>query len=710
MEAEFWQRARGYFARFGAAAAVRTQRDGEKQTYAELMAAAIVGDRQRALQLLQAEDAEAATAHAHTAGIDYYWNFTLKQQIRKFFLFGNWLNPTYRHRMWQGAKLWTATDPLPRFELIHALDSPDPVVRTYALNLLRQLTGQNFGQNRDRWWTWWQPWSDRPWQEQEEAERQLNPHPHPFYGRGRGGIGLNEQWGPEVRGSWVDGRNTPNLRAMRETSIYLMAEAAGNELTRRLYKDKLRYFVWSLYQIGMGEWDSENYLPHSITPFLNLHDFAQDREVRLLAKAALDWLLMSGALKYYRGGFGGPTLRDLGGASHVFGSSASHPLYLYFGDSPLADPNPRYDDLHTVTSSYRPPLALVGLAQKAFPRPVELLNTKPHFDTWKPGNEAAPVFFETLYFGRNFYLGSVVNQGEATGMPFKLLAKNRSRGVDYFLANAAPQFHRGMPGLQMAQNRQLLLWLRPNDGKPIYFQSPQTVHPKLQPNLWVFPLESTYIAVRPIQLKPPRPVSLPEPACRDRCSKYYQEQVWQAEVADATAPFVGFAMEVGEVDEYAGVTEFQQALEQGELDLSQLAQGKVVLRGIGGRSLAMTYNAIAPPLVIRDQSQRHWAREWQVYSTAAGLTGGPVQQDWQGGSLRVEAGGYRFEQTVSRSGQVRFSETHIKSFQITPTHSPHYGRNWSGKASILAGVRSYLSTAAQLHRYNKWHWAWCCIR
>jgi hypothetical protein len=660
-EDAFWQRAYGYFQQFDSSYQVETKDDGEKHTYAELMATAIAGDRQRAMELLQAEDKQAQTDHAHTEGIDYYWCFTLKQQIRKYFLFGDWLNPTYRQRMWRGAKIWTESDPLPRFELIHALDSPDRIVRDRVGEMLRELTGQNFGQDITKWLAWWRPWTDRPWQEQEEEERRLNTRPHPLYGRGSGGIGIKEQWGPNVRGSWVDGRNTPNLRAMRDTSVYLMAEETGNEMTRLIYKDKLRHQVWLLYQVGMGEWDSENYLPHSITPFLNLYDFAKDPEVRLLAKAALDWLVMSGALKYYRGGFGGPTLRDFGGATHVFGSSASHPLYLYFGDSPVADPNPRYDDIHTVTSTYRPPLALVGLAHKDFPRPIELLNTKPQFDTWKPGNDEAPLFYETLYFGRHFYLGSAVNSGEAGGVPFKLLTENSKRGVDYFLANGSREFHQDISGIQIGQNRNLLIWLQPNENKPVFFQIPQTVKPEFSENIWFFAFERIYIAVRPINLKPPASIALDQPTCLSRCSKYYQETVWQANPNNESTSYVGFALEVGEVEEYTDLAAFKQAVQaRGTLDLSHLARGKVVLTGASDRTLAMTYNHTSLPVVVRDGVPRNWEKEWDVYRGADSQIESPVQLGWKDGTLKVNAGGYLFEQTVERDGRVTFSQQRVK--------------------------------------------------
>ncbi|MBW3622389.1 MAG: hypothetical protein KY468_03155, partial [Armatimonadetes bacterium] len=235
-----------------------TYGENEKNYYPTALFAYLTGDRPAALKALQEEDNAARTDHAHTAGIDFFWAFTLKGQVRKYFLLGDALDPAYRKRMFEGAKAWTKTDP--------------------------------------------------------------TTTPHPLYGTGK--PSKSENWSPEIKGYRVDRRNTDNLRAMRDTSVYLFAEETGNEATRKLYEQKIREYVQTLYHIGMSEWDSPNYHGHAIATYHNLYDFAKDPEVKALAKAALDWLYAAGAFKYYRGGFNGPNARDYGG--HLpFGSNAS---------------------------------------------------------------------------------------------------------------------------------------------------------------------------------------------------------------------------------------------------------------------------------------------------------------------------------------------------------------------------------------------------
>lgn len=241
-----------------------TYGENEKKSYSRAMFDLLVGHREKALEFLQSEDKQ-VQEHAHTEGIDYYYCFTLKGQIRKYFLFGQDLDPNYRQRMFRGAKKWTASDPLTR------------------------------------------------------------PHPIYHYGNTEG-----NDWDISKRGRWVDARNTDNLRAMRETSVYLMAEETGNEITRLLYKEKIRRYVGALYNIGMGEWDSQVYHGHTFAPYLNLYDFAKDTQVKELAKKALDWLSTAAAIKYYHGGWGGPVKRDYGDANLVFGSPAAKIFLVIF--------------------------------------------------------------------------------------------------------------------------------------------------------------------------------------------------------------------------------------------------------------------------------------------------------------------------------------------------------------------------------------------
>ena len=218
LEEKFQQRAHSIISaqRRDVKAGCNTYFENEKRTYGYLMAHVLGGNAEVALKHLQARDHQHEIWHRETAGIDYYACFTIKHQVRKYFYFGDLLDPTYRRRMFDGAKKWTAKDPMRR--------------------------------------------------------------PHYAYA-GKSG------WGPDARNSWVDIRSTENLYLMRETSVYLMAEETGNRDTTALYKKHLLDYTRTLYRIGIGEWDSENYHGHSITPLavVNLARKAFDRPVEIFA-------------------------------------------------------------------------------------------------------------------------------------------------------------------------------------------------------------------------------------------------------------------------------------------------------------------------------------------------------------------------------------------------------------------------------------------
>ncbi len=554
--------------------------ENEKRSYPLAMFDFLAGNREQALEFLQSEDNEASD-HQHTEGIDYYYSFTLKGQIRKYFFFGQFLNPDYKQKMFEGAKKWTEQDPKGR--------------------------------------------------------------PHPIYGKGKGGDG----WGPEVRGSWVDGRNTDNLRAMREVGVYLMAEETGNEDTRLLYKQKLQRYVWALYHIGMGEWDSENYLGHTFAAYLNLYDFAQDPEVKKLGKAALDWMSTAAAVKYYRGGFGGPTKRDYGKGNVVYGSNSARLFWLYFGDVTFPNPKPERDVIHLITSAYRPPQAVVALARKQFDKPVEILATKPIYENWKPGGEDQPAYWETSFFGHTYQLGSLAGKfADGDVGPFKLMAYNQERGVDYFVANTGGGWVKPgkNSGDQVGQYRNLVIWLRPASEQPFFFQLPKSANAEIEEGIWFFELEKTWLAIHPINLAPYTEVTIEK---QKLAQLYSQEQTLKATTTGKG--YAGFALEVGEQESHGSYSAFKQTIKaKSQLDLSNLATGTVAFTGANGNRLQLTHNAKNElPILLRNGIKYDWLQQLELYHSSN--RGKPISLGWKTGKLRVEAGELVFEATVDET-------------------------------------------------------------
>jgi hypothetical protein len=576
-EAAYQQRGRELIARF---ANPKSYGNGyfenEKKSYPRAMLDFLAGNRDRAIGFLQQPDPIPSSTE-HTFGIDLYPAFTLKGQVRKYFCFGRYLDPSYRDRMKRAAVVWTRQDPLKQFFLT----------------------------------------------------------PQPFWNKSRDNCI-----------TWVDCRNTDNLRSMREVAVYLFAMEAGNRETAAIYRDRLRSFAHNLYKIGQGEWDSENYWGHTFTAWLNLYDFAPEPEMRALAKSALDWLSITGALKYWRGGFGGPSKRDYGGGNAPRASLASKLMSLYFGEAIAPDPEPDPDGVHALTSGYRPPALAVAIARKQFDRPQEIQAGKPTYEHWRPGARDRPLYYETLYFGRTFQFGSLA-QGSGTDVNgFKFLAQNEQRGVDYLVASSGVNPAKISTDQQektheaIGQFGPLMLWL--NDGRaPFQWSLPASVAAETaidaagRPVLfWRF--ETTWVAIHPIGLPLP---AIDDSKTAELQKRYPSDRLWVARPERSTPPetITGWAMEVGEPGTNGDFAAFRRAV----LGRSRWEQtGKTVtFRDSRGDRLAVTHRGAALPTVERNGQKLDWGQFPAYRSTNFNNPEKPlITQAWDGGTMRAIAG------------------------------------------------------------------------
>jgi hypothetical protein len=610
LEDEFWDRAnvairlnsnqRGYGTQFF---------ESEKGSYPKAMMDFIAGNRQKAIRYLQLDDTEGY--NKYTFMVDYYPCFTLKGQMRKYFYFGQYLDPAYKKKMYDGAKIWTDTDPYTR--------------------------------------------------------------KHPLVARTTPGQGYM----PQATGMSVDLRNTDNLQAMRETAVYLMAEETGNEAVRKLYAEKLIRNVKNMYRCGMGEWDSNNYHGHTMTGYIQLYDFAKDPKMKLLGKAAMDYLCAAGALKYYRGGFGGPSKRDYNHPVVHSGSAADH-LGLYFGDYPGEDDLASFDNVHFITSAYRPPPAVVGLARKQFKRPAEVLCTHPGYEALRQGAKE-PQYHETMYFGHSFTFGTLATGTDGPGGDvngFKLLAWNSKRGADFFIPNTttnpvhigSAQYTKGdsFGGNNVAQFRNLAIWLNSKANCPLLFFLPKSARIESAKGMTFIGLEKTWLALHPIHLD----MKGVDPALTEQCNftvskdrksgketrnpKWPLDQILRA--GGNGGPVCGFALEVGEQETHGDFAAFRQAVaDKAKLDLSAIADGAVEYAGAGGERLKIKYGT-PRPTVWRNGQAHDWSEHTGQYIPADGGKA-PIRLEWGSGKLHVEAGGAAFDGAMADDGTYTF-ESH----------------------------------------------------
>lgn len=200
----------------------------------------------------------------------------------------------------------------------------------------------------------------------------------------------------------------------------------------------------------------------------------------------------------------------------------------------------------------------MNLARKNFEKPVEILEAKASYNNWSSGGDQKPEYWETMFYGKTFQMGSVVSQMAAGDVgPFKLAALNSTRGADFVLANTVPTVgHQSKEaGDQIGQFRNLLIWLRPAGDKPFYFFGPNSAKIEKEDGIWFWKLEKTYLALRPINLGEPTEEAIlkakkqkNQPTVMVPNEDYAADKMLKSATTGNT--LAGFALEVGEGGDY----------------------------------------------------------------------------------------------------------------------------------------------------------------
>lgn len=509
----------------------------------------------------------------------------------------------------------------------------------------------------------------------------------------------NQGWGPNARNSWVDVRTTDNLAWMRNAAVYLMAEETGNREVAGIYKDRIRKFVVALYRVGTGEWDSHNYLSHTLAPIHSLYDFAKDPEVRLLAKAALDHYYTAAAIKYRKGNWNGPNKRDYNAVEPMEGSPAI--FSIPFGDNPLLE-EADYDAIHLVGSAYRVPMAVLALARKQGLAGTELFIHHAPYSAPRLGqDDVDPEYHETQYIGHNFQLGSLARgtrEPDANG--FKIVADDPDTGAEMLQLvpgpdptfPGSPQYQKGkLVGRgRVAQFRNLALYLVEGTDTPWTWVVPNTTRVEQAGSVLFLRHADTWAAFHPInvdlqgpdpektrkirqrtqrvklkknQLDPPPADVLPDSIEPDDQGRIWglkatpRHPGYQALSASGTGEgFSGWAVEIGEPQTHGTYADFKSAvIDKAKLDASALEDGRVLYQGSKGNRIEIRANApLDETPVLRNGEARSFGAPRAKYRNADPGEPAPVHQDWGGGTLRVEAGGHVFTGTVDEDGRVRF--------------------------------------------------------
>jgi hypothetical protein len=270
---------------------------------------------------------------------------------------------------------------------------------------------------------------------------------------------------------------TENHIAMDRTSGYLFAQHALEypqyfpDAPQKLVllKDWISRWSKRMYQYGTGEWNSSTYQAYHIIGWLNLYDFADDPEVKEMARAVLDYYAAEMALHYSWGTYGGSEKRGRG-VGNINLSASNYLCWLWFGShysgiSFLPGGNEYIQSMHAVTSSYRPPPNCLPLARKESKMQKWYCNSKPSYLYEKPA--FVKQFF---YVDEDFTLGTAISPyGGWTGATSQIvnwkLAVKRDESPVPFEISGNGRFHdnwsgsAGNPWTQFAQHKNVLVQL-----------------------------------------------------------------------------------------------------------------------------------------------------------------------------------------------------------------------------------------------------------
>jgi len=266
---------------------------------------------------------------------------------------------------------------------------------------------------------------------------------------------------------------TENHRFMHRCSGYLFAEKVPGPYAGKRDRDEhlewqrkwLRGQVRRLYTIGMGEYDSSTYVGYTMASWANIHDYADDERMRILARAALDWYCVALGRKYFHGCQLGPESRGFArepvgtrfgtsprrpGMAHMdhaaSGSGSDWACWLFWGDS---DREVAFDEPSVATftkpvnvlalTSYRPHPLIRKLGRKAVELPYESRGSKPAYSGDRGNKDHEYLFFDREYAMGTLYSPERGVRTRGTILPqttmFKLLARGDGDVLAFGMGN-----------------------------------------------------------------------------------------------------------------------------------------------------------------------------------------------------------------------------------------------------------------------------------
>jgi hypothetical protein len=428
-------------------------------------------------------------------------------------------------------------------------------------------------------------------------------------------------------------------------------DLTGEQLAKEC-REFMRRYGQSVYDNSMVEYLSPVYHAVHTAAWLNVAEFARDDEARLMARAILDWMMADYALNYHHGIIIPPVQRARGLITDSYQLSYARTIsqwtgWLYWGGGNTPQNGPTFPDakylplqpyglgvaLHAA-SSWNPHPVIRNIGAKRLPGAYMLWQSRGNWGCVEPSQmnrygktrlaHDAPCDprynMRSVYVDRDYAIGASYRHEDImdpilrTAIPFSVVWRSRHDRNWLFAAHpywfTARQMDNGKrlgdrdwagvsPFMQMVhwENAAVVLWDIPatdpyagqsGKGSPkyksertqdcircAYIYVPDTVQDQRHTRAGFFFRDGdVYIGIRPVD---------PEARWESTIHKGYRRIVLPGSL-------VGFALEVGDQQDFGSFDEFVQRLEKTRLDLSALQSDKrVAYRSSRGHSLELRH-------------------------------------------------------------------------------------------------------------------------
>ena len=574
----------------------QTYFENEKRSYGHLMAHMLAGERDVAVAELQKEDAQAKEWHAHTAGIDYYACFTLKHQMRKYFLFGSEFDPAYRKRMFDGAKAWTEKEPLRRPHQAFVkpgngwgpdvMNSWVDVRSTENLFLMRVTSVYLMAEETGN-----------------EDTRRRYKDILMRYAAALHRVGMGE-WDSE------------NYHGHSIAPLLNLFDFAKDMEVKAAAKASLDYMC----AIGAVKYHRGAFTGPSNRDYNHAQPFGG-------SAACMLWLYFGDAPAdntYYESD-----------EPHVFSSGYRPPAAV----------------VHLARRNFARPVELFASKPKYTATTADDLTSPPeHHETQFIGR--------TFQMG-SLVGGTTAGQTAINGFKMLVTDTKRGAlaiqavpGPDPLFAGSAKYVPGKVSGEnRVAQNGEIALWLVEGGDSPWVWVLPDNVRVEVADGVTFLACDATWIAIHPVNTTP-----LQENGELTKALTESKESQWQGHRVLAAkgkgGKFCGLAVEAGEAPRFPDFAAFRkQVLAGAKVRTEKLGEGEAEFTGAGGRQVALRFAARpVDTLVLRDGVRHDWTEHGRHLYRMAGDRPAVIEQAWLGGTLKVRAGNAVFTSTVTENG------------------------------------------------------------